>query len=262
MLLHLIADFGHSDLAFAEVAQRLKLYLPEAQLVLTAVPTFATLAAGFCAAQLGLNEAPPGTVIFHNVAPRRDDRAPRTDNDGERLAYALLPNGVKVVGVNAGYTFSFLKDTATELRFVNVPSAGSQFRSRDLFPPAVAAVVHDEDGALAEDVLPKHVPSVPENSLAYVDGFGNLKTTCRFGAFQPGTRLRVHLNGVERYAVCTDGSFAVPQGELAFSKGSSGWPGKQGEVRFMELFLRGGSAWEVFGRPGVGQELQFVIDDL
>lgn len=226
MLLHLIADFGHSDLAFAEVAQRLKLYLPEAQLVLTAVPAFATLAAGFCAAQLGLNEAPPGTLIFHNVAPRRDDRAPRTDNDGERLAYALLPNGVKVVGVNAGYTFSFLKDTGAELRFVNVPSAGSQFRSRDLFPQAFAAVVRGEDGALAEDVLPEHVPSMPENSLAYVDGFGNLKTTCRFGTFQPGTRLRVSLNEVEFHAVCTDGSFAVPQGELAFSKGSSGWPSK------------------------------------
>lgn len=262
MLLHLIADFGHSDLAFAEVAQRLKLYLPEAELVLTAVPAFATLAAGFCAAQLGLNEAPPGTLVFHNVAPRRDDRAPRTDNAGERLAYALLPNGAKVVGVNAGYTFSFLKDTATELRFVNVPSAGSQFRSRDLFPQAFAAVVRGEDGALAEVLPPDRVPDPPENSLAYVDGFGNLKTTCRFGALEPGTRLHVHLNGVKRHAVCTDGSFAVPQGELAFSKGSSGWSGKQGEVRFMELFLRGGSAWEVFGRPEIGEELQFVVDDL
>ena len=261
MLLHLIADFGPNDLAFAEVAQRLKLNLPEAEIVLTAVPPFATLAAGFCAAQLGLNDAPPGTLLFHNVAPRRDDRAPRADNDGERLVYARLPNGVKIVGVNAGHAFSFLKDTlkdtASELRFVNVPSAGSQFRSRDLFPQAFAAVVRGEDGALTENVLPEQVPDVPENSLAYIDGFGNLKTTCRFGGLEPGTRLQVTLNGVERHAVCTDGSFSVPQGELAFSRGSSGWATSRGEVRFMELFLRGGSAWEAFGRPKVGDEVQF-----
>ncbi len=261
MLLHLIADFGPNDLAFAEVAQRLKLHLPEAETVLTTVPPFATLAAGLCAAQLGLNDAPPGTLLFHNVAPRRDDRAARTDNDGERLAYARLPNGVQVVGVNAGYAFSFLKDVAfgdgvTELRFVNAPSAGSQFRSRDLFPQAFAAVVRGEDGALAEAVQPQQVPDVPDNRLAYIDGFGNLKTTCRFGERSPGTRLQITLNGVERHAVCTDGSFSVPQGELAFSKGSSGWATSRGEVRFMELFLRGGSAWETFGRPAVGDKLQ------
>jgi len=33
------------------------------------VPPFATLAAGFCVAQLGLNPTPTGTVVYHNVAP-------------------------------------------------------------------------------------------------------------------------------------------------------------------------------------------------
>lgn len=43
MLVHVIADYGHGDLAFAEVVQRLKLHLPDAQPILTPVPAFATL---------------------------------------------------------------------------------------------------------------------------------------------------------------------------------------------------------------------------
>jgi hypothetical protein len=45
MLVHVIADYGPGDLAFAEVAQRLKLHLPDAEPIYT--PAFATLAAGF-----------------------------------------------------------------------------------------------------------------------------------------------------------------------------------------------------------------------
>ncbi|WP_414582352.1 hypothetical protein [Scytonema sp. PCC 10023] len=35
MLVHIIADYGFGDLAFAEVVQRLKLYLPDAEPILT-----------------------------------------------------------------------------------------------------------------------------------------------------------------------------------------------------------------------------------
>src|ERR671926_1084470 len=132
MLVQIIADYGQGDLAFAEVAQRIKLYLPDAEPVLTPVPAFATLAAGFCIAQLGLNEAPAGTLIYHNVAPRADDEEARAGNAGERLAFARLPTGVRVIGVNAGHTYSFVREVAAELRWAAVPAAtGSQFRSRD-----------------------------------------------------------------------------------------------------------------------------------
>ena len=96
MLVHIIADYGMGDLAFAEVAQRIKLHLPDAEPLPVPVPPFCTLAAGFCIAQLGLNPAPPGTLIYHNVAPRDDDQTARSGNAGERLAYAHLPTGVSV----------------------------------------------------------------------------------------------------------------------------------------------------------------------
>jgi hypothetical protein len=72
MLIHIVADYGHGDLAFAEVVQRIKLHIPDAEPVPVPVPPFATLAVGFCVAQLGLNAAPPGTIVYHNVAPRED----------------------------------------------------------------------------------------------------------------------------------------------------------------------------------------------
>ena len=46
LLVHLVADYGLGDLAFAEAAQRLVQHLPDAQLVLTSVPAFDTLSAG------------------------------------------------------------------------------------------------------------------------------------------------------------------------------------------------------------------------
>ena len=40
MLLHLIANYGVGDLAFAEVIQRLKQALPDSEIALTDVPSF------------------------------------------------------------------------------------------------------------------------------------------------------------------------------------------------------------------------------
>jgi len=262
MLVHIVADYGVGDLAFAEVAQRLKLYLPDAEPVFTPVPPFATLTAGFCIAQLGLNEAPAGALIYHNVAPREDDDEPRAENAGERLAFARLPTGVRVIGVNAGYAFSFLRDTAEELRWAAVAAEGSQFRSRDLFPQAAGAIALGRPDALGEKMNRGDIPAAPRNRIGYVDGYGNLKTTVRRGETEAasGAVLRVRIGGVEQEAVLSDGTFAVPAGRMAFAPGSSGWPEKGGEeLRWMELFLRGGSAWEAFGRPPAGARIQISV---
>lgn len=255
MLVHVIADYGQGDLAFAEVVQRIKLHLPDAEPLLTPVPAFSTLAAGFCVAQLGLNEAPAGTIIYHNVAPRQDDAEARVSNAGERLAFARLPTGVRVIGVNAGHAFSFISDVAEELRWASVPAEGSQFRSRDLFPKAAGLIALGQPDALAEELQRAEIPDVPQNLIAYIDGYGNLKTTVKASVVKvrSGEGCRLRVGEVEQEAVVSDGSFSVKEGQLAFAPGSSGWETQQGEeVRWMELFLRGGNAWEMFGRPEIG----------
>jgi hypothetical protein len=161
--------------------------------------------------------------------------------------------------VNAGYAFSFVRDAAEELRWAPVPAEGSQFRSRDLFPEAAADIALGRPGALGEEMDPAAVPGIPENRLAYVDGYGNLKTTIERGArnVEPGATVRVRIGGEELSATASDGSFGVEEGELAFAPGSSGWRGASGgETVWMELFLRGGSAWEEFGRPPLGSEIR------
>jgi hypothetical protein len=258
VLVHIVADYGHGDLAFSEVVQRIRIHLPDAEPILTPVPAFSTLAAGFCIAQLGLNEAPPGTLIYHNVAPRADDLEARAGNAGERLSYARLPTGVRVIGVHAGHTLAFIRDQAEKLRWAATPAEGSQFRSRDLFPQAAAAIALGHAGALGEDIDPAVVPGIPERRIAYIDGYGNLKTTIRFDAarLRPGTARHVRVAGVTREAIDSDGSFAVPHGQMALAPGSSGWRTRgSGTVRWMELFLRGGNAWEAFSHPPIGTEI-------
>src|SRR5690606_13360933 len=133
-------------------------------------------------AQLGLHPSPPGTLIYHNVAPREDDPAARPRNAGERLAYARLPTGVRVIGVNAGYALSFIKDVAEKLRWAASPSEGSQFRSRDVFPQAAAAIALGLPAALGDEIPPGVIPDPPLSAVAYVDGYGNIKTTIAYDA--------------------------------------------------------------------------------
>lgn len=259
MLVHIVADYGQGDLAFAEVVQQLKIHLPDAEPVLTPVPPFCTLGAGFCIAQLSLNPAPPGTIVYHNIAPREDDDAARGGNAGERLSYASVPTGVRVIGVSAGHALSFIRDEAEELRWAAVEDEGSQFRSRDLFPHAAAAIALGRSEALAESIDPRVIPDVPSGRIAYIDGYGNLKTTIPFDPkkFPAKTKLTIQINGRTHEAIVSDGTFGVETGQLAFAPGSSGWKTKHGDsIRWVEVFLRGGNAWDRFERPEIGAELQ------
>lgn len=257
MFINLIADYGIGDPAFAEVTQRLLMALPSAQIQSLSVPPFSTLATGFWIAQLGLNPGPKERLVYHNCAPRQDDKEARRDNEGEGLTYALLPNGVKVVGVFAGYTLSFIKGHAKVLHTVKVSRGGSQFRSRDVFPSAAAAIAQEDYSLLGDALNPDQIPDPPQDRVAWVDGYGNIKTTIPAHTIdlKPETKVVIRVGDVVSDAIYSDGSFKVPEGTLAFSPGSSGWMSADGvqPIRWMELFLRGGSAWERFGRPRVNQ---------
>ena len=258
MLIHLIGDYGHGDLAFAEVTQALIAQVPGASVTGTPVPPFDTVGAGFCVAQLALSDGPAERLVFHNVAPRRDETDPRPGNEGERLA-AARARDVWVVGPNAGHVFSFLRDEVDAVRFVDVPAGGSQFRSRDVFPAAVGRLAAGDESLLGEELPAELVPAMPEGVVAYVDGYGNLKTTWteRPGGLEG--RVIVTIGGIAAAAHIGEGTFEVPEGELSLAPGSSGWRSRSGaDLRFHELLLRGASAAERFGypRPGTPVEVE------
>ncbi len=254
-LIQFIADYGVGDPSFGEVIQKLTLLDPTIRVIRTSVPPFATLATGFWTAQYAFVNPVPGMTIYTNTAPRKDDRNGRKANEGERLKLAVLDNGVRVVGVNAGFCFAFVKQRITEFYRVNVENKGSQFRSRDFYPEAVVGISRGESKFLGEKLDASVIPDVPPRRIAWIDGYGNIKTTSRASefAFAPGEAVRVTIAGMKRIAYFTDGTFSVREGELAFAPGSSG-----GEDRFMELFLRGLSAWKEFGKPDV--ESEFTVE--
>ena len=262
MFINLIADYGTGDPAFSEVSQRLQMALPQAQINLLSVPPFSTLATGFWIAQLSLNSGPEDRIVYHNCAPRKDDLEARQNNEGEGLTFALLSNGVKVIGVNAGFTLSFIKHHAKSVQIVNVSRGGSQFRSRDVFPPAVAAIANNDFSVLGDSLLPDKIPDAPLDRIAWIDGYGNIKTTipAHLVELEPQTKVVIRVGDVVSDAVYSDGSFRVSEGTLAFSPGSSGWPAIEGgEPQYwMELFLRGGNAWERFGKPRVNQQVTLL----
>ncbi|WP_250007783.1 SAM-dependent chlorinase/fluorinase [Actinoplanes sp. M2I2] len=244
MLITVVADYGAGDLAFAEVTQRFAQLVPGAAVSTVPVPAFDTVSAGFCVAQLALTDGPADRVVFANVAPRADEDDPRPDNAGERLAAVRLDSGVLVVGVASGVSLSFLGRT---VRAVKVADAGSQFRSRDVFPAAVAALARGDD--LLGEELP--LPAPPPDAVVYTDGYGNLKTSWHEPPAEPGTTVRVRVGDRTAEAVVSDGVFTVPAGAMSFAPGSSGW-----DEPFYELLLRGGRAADVFGRPRSGTPVE------
>jgi len=259
VLVHLVADYGPGDLAAAEVGSSLAVHLPGADVTYTPVGPFDTVAAGFCVAQLALGEGPAERLVYHNVAPREDRDDPRPDNEGEPLVAARLANGVLVVGVAAGCTFAFVADEVDEIHEVAVPPSGSQFRSRDAFPALLPGLLAGDRSLLAAPVEPATLPDIPARAVAYVDGYGNLKTTWQEFPAEPGTRVRVRVGDVEAAAIVGGGTFAVPAGELSFAPGSSGWATRTGgQRRWYELLARGGNAAELFDCPAPGTPVEVV----
>ncbi|MEU4426369.1 SAM-dependent chlorinase/fluorinase [Actinoplanes sp. NPDC024001] len=251
MLVTVIADYGTGDLAFAEVRQRIAQLLPSAEVTPVPVPAFDTVAAGFCVAQLAFGSGPSDRIVYANVAPRQDVDEPRENNAGERLAAARLDSGVLVVGVASGASLSFLAAEGITVRAVNVADQGSQFRSRDVFPEALAALAHGDDTLLGDE-LPVAPP--PEHAVAYTDGYGNLKTTWHSAPAPVGSTVRVRIGEVEAEATVSDGVFEVPAGTMSFAPGSSGWNDKI----WWELLARGGNAAELFGNPPGGTSVEIV----
>ncbi|WP_229072409.1 S-adenosyl-l-methionine hydroxide adenosyltransferase family protein [Actinoplanes sp. DH11] len=251
MLVTVVADYGIGDLAFAEVRQRLARLLPDAEVTAVPVPPFDTVAAGFCVAQLAFGDGPADRVVYANVAPRQDRDEPRADNAGERLAAARLDSGVLVVGVNSGASLAFLAAEGVRVRAVDTADRGSQFRSRDVFPAALARLAGGDDGLLGDE-LPVGQP--PKQAVAYVDGYGNIKTTWDAAPAPAGSVVRVRVGAAEAEATVSDGVFEVPAGTMSFAPGSSGWRGRA----FYELLARGGSAARTFGNPPGGTSVEIV----
>ena len=263
--LHVIADYGVNDGAFGEVIQRLSAGVSDlnTEIYPTSVKFPDSIGAGFWIYQylMGQKEGQK-MYCYSNVAPRKEQAAAMINNAGEGLKYAKLKNGAEIIAVNSTYIFSFVKPFISEFKDIEVSNEGTQFRSRDNYVKIVNEVMHNDYSSLRAEIDIEAIPDVPKNKIAWIDGYGNIKTTIRRSevTFQPGDKVRVEINGVIWSALMAEGSFGVNHGEVAFSAGSSGH-----DDPFMEVFLRRASerdvsAGDIFNHPINGDEVKITLD--
>ncbi len=252
----IISDYGIGDPAFVEVSVRLNSYSPELTIFPIATPAFSTINTGFWISQIALAQNVSNTYIFSNTAPRKEDKRAQKNNRGEKLMYAKLTNGFEIIAVNSGFCFSFVRDYIQEFREVKVSNEGSQFRSRDNYPQKVSEMIAGKyEEFLGDNSQVDSIPEIPKNKIASIDGYGNIKTTMRLSelSYKPGQKLLIKLNASSHLVTFSDGVFNIAEGETAFAPGSSGY-----SDRFMEIFVRGGSAYAQFSKPRVEQEFEIV----
>lgn len=259
--LHVIHDYP-GDIAGTEVIAAIAAHLPEGwHWKETPVPAMDTLSTGFAVEQLALQRPPlcPANMkLFVNCAPRKDRRTARRNNEGEGLVFCRLDNGVELIAVNSGYSLSWIRDHIVEMRDCNCPLGGSQFRSRDYFPAILGQLTAGDLSFLGKRLRPKQViPAPVRGQIRHRDNFGNMKTDFREGdrelqVLRPGERIRININGVVRAATVATGNFNVDDGDIAFAPGSSGH-----DRRYWEIFLRGGSAWQLWDQPRIGSRISF-----
>ncbi len=258
--LHIISDYGVNDPAFGEVIQRLHAQTHDLNphIYPTSTNFSDTIAGGFWIYQylLGKN-SDQSLFCYSNIAPRKEQIEAMSNNAGEGLKYAKLQNGAEIIAVNSTHIFSFVKPHLAEFRDINVSNQGTQFRSRDNYIPVVSQIMHGNYQSLDNHIDPNLIPDAPSSHIAWIDGYGNIKTTIRRSqvSFKPGSKVRITINQITWTAIVADGSFSVAHGEIAFAPGSSGY-----EDPFMEIFLRRHlpqdvSAANVFNNPFNGAEI-------
>lgn len=240
-LLHVICDYKAGGMEFGEITNRLQYHLEKPHAVRihpTEVPPLDTMAIGFVTAQYAFAPHKGRMVIYGNAAPRRDSSKAMKNNQDQGIKYARLKNGVEIINVNSEYAFGFIKSEIVEFRNIECPDAGSQFRSRDYFPERVAKIVNEDRSILTTELSISDIPEIPNNEVAWTDGFGNIKTTMRKSdldekGLKNGQSVQVILNGVSMLGVIATGGFSVDRGVLAVNIGSSGY-----DNPFVEFFLR------------------------
>lgn len=285
-VLKILTDYPRDDLAHDEVHQALvsaciRHKVEAANIDVGAVPGLDTVGAGFKTAQLALNSQLGFGHVFHaNCAPRKNLASVKSA--GEKVVVGMTSSGVALLIVNAGYALAPFYDLVAngEAIFYQtaIPDAGSQFRSRDFFPEAMAELAahlttqaktmgaekiraHLDSGAfnkilkglswLGAPLSLKNIPRLPEGTVLYVDNFGNIKLNFHhvnlLKHYRAGEVLAVKIGHSVCDAVMGDAGFSQGEGMLALTSGSSGWPvdGKKGF--FTELMLRGARAERLFG---------------
>lgn len=296
-VLKILTDYTRDDLAHDEVHQALvtacvRRGVRPANLDVGAIPSMDTASAGFKTAQLALNSQLGFGHVFHaNCAPRKNIAS--VMSSGEKVVLGIARSGVTMLIVNAGYALAPFRDSVlageVALYQTSVRDSGSQFRSRDFFPDAMAELAahlsaqYESMGAekikqalkagkfapilkglswLGAPLARTAVPVMPAGTVLYVDNFGNIKLNFRHDDllkhYKTGEMMAISLGGGVKDAVMGKEGFSQGEGMLALTGGSSGWMVAGKKQAFTEIFLRGGSAASNFDDFSAGNQVTIL----
>lgn len=260
-----IADWASDSLTCQEVKSAIEGFLKNPNGVninfVTATPS--TIHAGFLCAQVVETEErfgrPLETVIFLNVDPRLEGK-------GAPFFVVKLKSGIFLVGPNAGYNFSLIRDKIEELFAYQGFDKGSQFRSRDFYSRMCAHLMDEmEDELELEEVNFNQIPAFYGKYIGHIDNFGNIKTTIPLyefkGKYEYGEEVKIRINGVEKKARFVKGLFAGKVGELIIYPGSSG----PKENPYLEISIwryfteeKSFTGRDVFNNPQPGAKIELL----
>jgi hypothetical protein len=299
-VLKILTDYPRDDLASDEVQQALitaaaHLNIDFYTLDVGAIPGMNTVVAGFKTAQLALNSALGfGHIIHTNCAPRRNIISQHSK--GEGVVIGILPSGVALLIVNSGFSLapfaSLIQSGQVHFYKSKIPDEGSQFRSRDYFPHAMAELArffidrYRDYGAdkiahlletgqhhsllegfslLGPQISKDDFNELVKTSIYYIDNFGNLKLNINHDDLSAymgeGAEVAVVINDTVVNATIGSVGFSQAEGSVALTRGSSGWIQNGQNIRFTEVFLRGGSAASSFNMPKTGQAVAIIRFD-
>ncbi len=253
------------------------------------VGAFNTLETGYILGRRALNplNSLENQIFFVNTAPRQKNRAAKKTNEGEGFCFVKLKNGRLVFAVNSGFSLSFIKKDIDQFYHVNIPDnladiavlnsgdysdlalhALGQFRSAYIYPLVVAQILKGDDTPLSDQFntlltiiedWQAIIPDIPENKIVYIDGYGNIKATCK-APLSLDKNIQVNISHNDHngalIAKAAHGIFAVDDGQTALSKGSSCFVySDKSVVQLIEVVKRGGSARDAFLSPDTGQKI-------
>ncbi|MBI4142262.1 SAM-dependent chlorinase/fluorinase [Candidatus Uhrbacteria bacterium] len=258
-----IADYGTDPLAVTEAIIAVRQYARAAFSVdVVASRPFNTVHTGFLLDQLqrGFGKDGARAVFYLNTDPRTQTTEATVAAAGSPLVAAQLQNGAWVITPNAGHCLSFVRGTIARLATIHVAADGSQFRSRDVFPLAVAAAL---DGTLpslfGSDLPHSTIPPLPDDPIVlHCDNYGNIKTSLTQRILSTlgcswGDEVRVRIGGHEFRVPMLPTIFSDRPGRMVLAPGSSGDPAHP----YFEISVRfngdaAASAAAKFGWPEPG----------
>jgi len=210
--------------------------------------------------------SPLETVIFLNVDPRLHTEDAVENARGAELLIIKLQSGVYIIGPNAGYDFSMIKNKIGMSFTYPGLAEGSQFRSRDLYARICAHLMDEmEDELELEETSTNVIPELTGYHLVHVDNFGNLKTNIKHSYFkgkhEEKAMVKIKIGPVEKSVKYVNNMFGTVSGDLVVYPGSSGIKSDPFlEITIRRTFLeeKPATGWEEFKfpRPGTKIEIQ------